>query len=273
MTAVLKNCISGPAYIKAASDQAFGVVAEAAAWAAVYSGLSLWRRFSADSAASIQQDLSSRKVALAEAALAHAQLTWEKESAFVTETMGTASFDPSYSSVPAVGGIVDSEARNVMSELDKIALKTGLPLSDTDDIRTARALATARTDLTSHTMRAAEARAIQLNDRRYSRQYAVLGLGKGVLRNAYSMGQLGGGQEVVSNAIGYAIDSGFALWGYASNRVERGPGWTNAPQNAPRVLQRGQSMYEVDYGNSSQKANIFINTNIGAGAQTALGEG
>lgn len=270
MGATYKPCIDSQ-YATAANEQANAIVQEAMAWAAVYSALNLWRRYASSSAAQTKIEQADRKMVLAENALAHAQKVWADERQFVADTMATPNYVASYVEVPAVSNLVDATQDTVTNALDEMAIRSGLTVQDTDDARTARALAAGRTDLVSHAMRSEEARAIQLNDRRFSRQYAVLGLGRGVLKSAFSFGQLSAGREIVSDTIANAINVGFSTWGYIDNRWSRSEGWSNVSNTPPTIVNKGQKMYEVDYGRSGGKVDIVVNQEVGAAAQSMLG--
>jgi hypothetical protein len=239
------NCIDNIAYQDAATKQANAIKAEAVARTAVQVGLLLWQRYRDGLIADLRQELSNRRMQMAEAVLDHAKKAWEKEASFVQEVMDQPAFAVDYSRMAAVGQTVEKEWKFTDNALIAAAEKVGLPITQSADARTGRGMATAKVDLIAHTMRTAEARAIALNDRRYSRQHAVLALGRGLLREAAQMGQLSANGTVVRAALIDTINSGMKLWGYESRRWAPGGNWATGGQGAPSVVPQGSSMYEV----------------------------
>jgi hypothetical protein len=231
-------CVDDVGYVTGAAAQSAAVVAEAAQWAAIYSAMMLWQRRTNSKIADIRAELAARRVTLAEEALVHAQLTWDKERAFVNETMDTAKATPLYSPVYAVANAVEKVWESTDAEFDRLSNKVGLSVGQCEDNRTAWGMALAKADLMANTMRSAEARAIHLNDRRASRQLAVLGLGRGKLTTAMSMGALGQtGRTAVRDMLVNTINSGLSMWGYEDSRWRRPVGWernsTPVAQMAP----------------------------------------
>lgn len=273
------KCISDAEYIAQAEAQASSIVQEAAVWGAIQLAMMAAQRSSSGAIADMQAELASRRVAMAEEALAHAKLTWAKEQAFVVEMMGVPVFTPQYTSASAVLNETDRVEGLATDAIDARLSRFGITVGVCDDARTSRGMATARTDLVSHSMRAAEARAIALNDRRYSRQLAAVAMGRNVLQNARSMGTLGDGAGAIRDSLIRTINSGMSLWGYSANRWRHGGNYNTGQNGAPIVVPQGRSLVQTDDPNGNQRlavlpdniANVY--TNQPAGIQVRQTEG
>ena len=254
------NCVDDAAYIGAATSQATAITDEALKWTLVNAALMLWKRYAAGQISDIRQSLADRRMKLAETALAHAQETWVAEKALVDEMMDTAEYTAQYNTVPAVAANVEAAWEKTDASIDEEAARVGLQVTQCDDNRTARAMAIGKTDLMAHTMRVAEARERQLNDRRYSRQYAALALGRGTLTNALSMGQLGAGREIVRNSLINTINSGMSIWGYTQNRWQSSGGYRSFNQQVPVVVRDGVKTLTMAYPSQPQQIDINVQT-------------
>ncbi len=103
-------------------------------------------------------------------------------------------------------------------------------------------MANVRTDLVSHSMRAAEGRAVGLNDRRYSQQVTAVALGRGVLQQSVSMGALAGGKQLIGDSLIRTLNSGMSLWGYSANRWRHGGNFVTGENGAPTIVRPGYAM-------------------------------
>lgn len=212
------QCVDDGAYTAAASAQAGAALTEAIVWGAVQLALMSAQRSSRSAISDMQARLADRRMVIAEQILAQAQLTWAKERALVSETMALPLNTPQYTEVPIVVSEVDRIEGLLGGVVDAHLALLGQTVSACDDNRMRQAMATGRTDFVAHTLRMAEARALQLNDRRYSRQVSVIALGRGKLQEAAGLGSLAGAQQGVRNSLLRTINSGMELWGYASRR-------------------------------------------------------
>ena len=174
----------------------------------------------------MREALAKRRMVMAEEALAHAKLTWEKEIAFLNETMDAPAPTVIYNTVAAAGNAFEDSWGTTDLELDRVAAKFGTALGMCEDARTSRAMAIGKTDLMANAMRVAEARGLALGDRRYSRQYAVLAMGKGKMRDATSMGALSAAGTTVRDTVLGSINAGMSQWGFQDHRWYEGTGWT-----------------------------------------------
>ena len=218
--------VSDVGYVAGSTSQSASVVVSATQWALVYAALMAWQRRTTGAIADTRQALADRRMIMAEEALAHAKLTWEKEIAFLNETMDAPAPTTIYNTVVAAGNAFETSWETTDLELDRVAAKFALPLGLCEDARVSRAMAIGKTDLMANAMRVAEARALALGDRRYSRQYAVLAMGRGKMREATAMGTLAANGQTVRNAVLGSINSGMSLWGFQDHRWYQGTGWT-----------------------------------------------
>jgi hypothetical protein len=218
--------VSDVGYVAGSTSQSASVVVSATQWALVYVALMEWQRRTTGDIADMRRTLADRRMVMAEEALAHAKLTWEKEIAFVNETMDTSAPVTIYNTVVAAGNAFETSWETTDLELDRVAAKFAMPLGLCEDARVSRAMAIGKTDLMANAMRVAEARSLALGDRRYSRQYAVLAMGRGKMREATAMGTLAAAGSTVRNAVLGSINAGMSLWGFQDHRWYQGTGWT-----------------------------------------------
>lgn len=232
-------CIEDGAYAAMAASQASAITTEAVTWGAIQVALLVAQLDSSSFIADNQAALSNRRLKMAQEALDHAKNSWTYEQAFVSETMAEAKYSPEYGSVQIILNEVDRVEDLAVDAVDQRLNKFGITLGTCDDSRVKRGMATARTDLVSHSMRAAEARSIALNDRRYSRQLTAVGLGRGKLQNALSLGRLGSTGNAVRDSLINTINSGMQLWGYSANRWRHGGNYATGVNGAPQVVPPG----------------------------------
>jgi hypothetical protein len=194
---------------------------------------------------------------MAEEILAHAQIGWAAESALVSQTMATSAVAPQYGTLPAADAAVEEAWAGVDSSLDEAMQFCGGQVTAAMDIRTTHAMAVGKTDLMAHAMRQAEGRAIALNDRRFSQQLTVIGLGRGTLAEARSMGQLGAHKDTVRNALLGTINSAVQLFGYQTTRWQRGGGWTPGQGSGAKLGTQAAVRYDTA---PPQSPTIVVNT-------------
>jgi hypothetical protein len=176
--------------------------------------------------ADMQEEIANRRAVLAELVIVHAKLFWDREKAFVLDTMAEALALPAYVEVDITLAATSGRVQSALTSTEGLfACLYARGLSIAEDTYIRRAMGQIQVDQISHTMRAAEGRAIALNDVRHSRQTAVLALGRGRLQDATRFGDLAvTTRGIVRDALVSTINSGFELWGYASNRVQSGNG-------------------------------------------------
>lgn len=246
------NCISGGAYVKAAREQADAIKNQATVEAALNIALALWQRNSSKSIASMQEAIAKRNVRLARQAYDHAKKFWDCRKSLVEWAFGEGKAPISSESLSLQ---YQEFGRKTMGEAYKAwerdADRHCLRSSDCLEARWKRFRAALDADLFSFGDRQAEARAQSLNDRRYARQLAALGLGKGIMTNVASFSQIHGDTGLSAGALlGGAINTGMTAVGYHMNR-ERISRWDGGPevQRAPMGLEREVPKgYEVEVG-------------------------
>ena len=253
-------CVGDAGYMGAAVTQALATIDSAGRQAAVTEAMMRWQRSSNGAISDIRQKLADRRMVIAEEILTQAKITWEKEKLFVDETMDAPLNTAFYGEVPVMAAQTEKAWAETDAEMDRLSAKIGIPLTGCDDNRVAWGMALAKSDIMAHTMRVAESRTVALNDRRFSRQYAVLGLGKGVLRNAASMGQLSAGREAARNTVVGTINSGLSLMGYQDTRIRSNAGWTIGPNENSRVVPKGNSLYEINLGEGKTTTVVLPDT-------------
>lgn len=232
-------CVEEAGYIGGAVLQSAAIVHDATMWAAVQSSMMLWQRHTNSKISDIRRDLADRRMSMAESALAHARLAWDKEKAMVADTMATTTAIPQYTKVNFAADAIERSWLQTDAEFDRMSNKLGIFVTQNDDSRTSRGMAIALTDIMNNTMRAAEARALMLNDRRFSRQLAVLAVGHNKLMPAIKIGQLGeASANAVRNAFTSAFNMGMSTWGYEENRwrAHQTPAWRDRFTPAQRFV-------------------------------------
>jgi len=245
MASTLIPCIEDGSYIAQATAQAASMVAEAGVWAAIQVAMMSAQRESSGAIADMEAELAGRRTGLAEELLAHAKNTWAQEASFVSSTMAVGRFSPNYADAQIMlNEAARTETIAVRATRDNLS-RLGITADACDEPRVRRGMATARTDLVSHSMRSAEARAMMLNDRRFSRQYTAVGLGRGQLRDAATIGGLSGAGGAARGALWRTLNSGMALWGYSANRWRHGGNYATGENGAPTVVPNGRHLVQT----------------------------
>lgn len=237
-TKITPTYINDTAYVAAATQHANSIYADAVAWTAIQIAIMIGKRLISSSINDMREELAKRRVVMAEEVLAHAKEFWPKEIVFLQRTMAEAKYSADYSAIDTDKAFADSAMNDMVTELDSVLENAGISSTQCMDNRTHRLLALGRTDITSHAMRAAEARALTLNDRRFSRQKAVLAMGRGVLQEAVTFGNLAGkARYAISDTLINTLNSAGSLWGYMQSRTRtESLGWATSYQDVPRVI-------------------------------------
>ena len=243
----LLTCIDDAAYISSATVQAFANAAESLLWTAVYAAGMAAKRKAAGEIAAIEAALNKRRLALAKKLTDHAKKGDSVGGSLVAAAIAEPNYSPLYG--PAqnmiVEGAVREEHARVLSNF--MLNRVGISLNQCDLARIARGMAIGRTDMVSHTMRAGEARAVALNDRRRSRANSATGLGRGAAMPPLSVGgSATASMNGVVDSIARTFNSGMALWGYASNRNSYGGNFVTGQNQAPTVVPGWVSKLNTD---------------------------
>lgn len=257
MTSKVIKCIENDAYQDAAEKQAEAITREAWLWTAVQIAMMVARRAIEKHTTDLRFQLADRRMKMAEEAVAHAMKTWPYEKALVDETMDEPKYMPLYDAGVILAKTATKRAAAEMYDafgeaVQRIAGSSGLCLLN----RSLSGVRLIETDLTAHNMRSAEARALALNDRRFSRQYSVLGLGRGKLQTAMTFGDLSAYKVKMGQQLVDMIGSGMKLWGYQEGRFRSPGSWHTSWSDVPRVLQPGQQMIEHTTATGATSINI-----------------
>lgn len=209
-------CITNSDYIEAAQKQADAIRTQAMTDVAIQTALALWQRNSSLSISNMQDAIANRNMKLAEAVYAHAQNFWPIEKAIVDDAFSETKASPQYSSTSAQwSSILDDSLRKGRTDwIEEMKSRCIVP-TDCEAARWDRAAQLARADILSFADRQSENRAEALNDQRYARQLAALGIGKGILQNVKSFSNLSGTAGMSAGKIlADSINSGLMAYGY-----------------------------------------------------------
>lgn len=238
----MTSCVSDFGYSAAGVLQAKSIVVKATVDSAIQVAIALWERNSSLSIANMQDELADRQTVLAEQVHAHAKQFWPAETSLVNDVFGAAKVTTSYSALAnGWGQMADIETDAGRSDWIARMSARCTPASRCEDARWQRNAQAARADIMSYACRQDEARTQITNDRRYARQYAVLGLGKGQLRDLLSYQAIGNiiGTNASEALIG-TVNSALTTYGFYSNRLNTqqwGAGireaWTQSYATAP----------------------------------------
>lgn len=230
----MANCVTDAAYITAATAQAAAIKTRGATDIAIQVGIALWQRNASQSISNMQTDLANQQVELAEAVQAHAIKFWPAEADLVNDVFSEAKITAPYAALGlAWGGILtDTMAAARLVWIDDARRNCYNP-TRCDDARWQRNTMGAQVDLASFGYRQAEAREQISNDRRYSRQLAVLGLGRGqtnLLVSWQASSQAAG--ISASSILEGTINSAMTAYGYYTTRTERPMPWGAAVRDS-----------------------------------------
>ena len=241
------TCVDNIAYIAYADDRAQQVIRHAQIDVAISTALALWQRTSSDTIMGLQGELGDRQYRLAEKVREHAKRFWPYEDAFLNDAFGEPRANPQYEAMSlAWGGFVDDALRRGRSSFLVDMKQRCISVTDCEDNKWKRSQQVIKADTISHADRQAENRADALNDKRYSRQYAALALGRGYLGMIPSYQDLAGkaNQTPKATLLGN-IARGLDWWG--SWRVGEDPWKKKAEDNYPNM----------PYPYESHKANMI----------------
>lgn len=221
------TCVSNAAYIDAATKQAAAIKNEAIRDVAIQTSVALWQRNSSQSISNMQTDLAEQQVELAEQVHAHAILFWPEEAELVNDVFGEGKLPPPYAALSSAWSGLAAESMQAGRQVWIDAMRAAcLSPSRCEDTRWQRNATAGQVDLASYGDRQAEAREQITNDRRYARQLAVLGLGRGRLDALVSY--QGISQFSGLNASGMleaGINSALTTYGYYSHQRTEPAGW------------------------------------------------
>jgi len=215
-----KPCVTDEGYIDAATKAAEVIWQNGITDIAITAALALAQKNARTTVADMQAEIADRQMALAEAAHAQAAAFWGEETDFVNDAFGQGLAAPER--VPLAIGwgqyAYDANA-NARAAWVKASRAMCMPPTRCDDARWSFQVAKNVVDTTNHALRQAESRADALNDRRYARQYAALGLGQGKLHSAKTYAAVAGlAAGSAGGMLVGTINSGLELMGYSRTR-------------------------------------------------------
>lgn len=246
------NCITNGDYIAAAEKQASAIKTQAYTETAINVALALWQRNTSKSIASMQHSIAKRNLRLSQELYNHAIKFWPCQKELVAEVFGN-----------GLAPIQSEALANQYSGFGRKALNDGedawrreakrhcIQITACDDARWARFAAASDADLISFGDRQAEARAQSLNDVRYSRMVAALGLGKGLVTNIESFSNVHGAAGMsAATLLGGAINSATSAIGFhlRRDRTQRWDGVVGNNRLPMEAKQETPKGYEVIIG-------------------------
>ena len=221
------TCITNEAYVTAAGKQRTAIITQASVETAIQVALALWQRNSSKSIANMQDEMADLQMKLAEEVQAHAAQYYPKEAALVADAFSEVKLTTQYTALAAEwAGILNASSEaGRQAWLERMDDTCQAPTA-CEDARWQRNGQLATADMLSYAARQDESRTQILNDRRYARQLAVLGLGKGQLQ------ALRGYQQIAMTSVGTTssmlletVESAMNLYGYRDVREHPQAGW------------------------------------------------
>lgn len=223
----LLKCVTNAGYTLAAGKQAAAIKTQATIDSAIQVAVALWQRNASLSISNMQREIANDQVTLAEEVHAHAVLFFPEEAELVNDAFGVAFFVADY--VGLIGAwtalVTDAETtgRRLWLETSR---QLCMPPNRCSDARWQRNEQALVADIANFAARQAESRAQVLNDVRYARMLAVLGLGRGRTQELVTyqrISQTIGAQagELLQDSIGSAMRA----YGFYRTREQPPTGW------------------------------------------------
>lgn len=222
------NCVHDSGYIAGASRQAGAMTSRAAADAAIQIAIYAANRDLAVRISNAQNDIANRQMILAEAIHAHVKNFWPEEIAFVDDAFGEQKHQAQYDAQALVWGELAEEALDTGREdWEREADALCLRIASCHRSRWQRFKAMTKADVETYAMRQEESKEQVLNDRRYARQLAALGLGRDRIGTAASFTAIGGSIRTgAAQMLAGAVNSGFQALGYSMARQATPDPWS-----------------------------------------------
>lgn len=221
------GCVSNSAYVKAANDQADAIKKAATIEVSLSVAALAAQTLLAGKVFKLQKEIADRQMKIAKDIHNHAKEFWPEEKALVDDAFAEAKHVADYNRTTPIWSDIMSDTmdRSMRRWIDE-AKTNCTPPRACDYARWNRFSQLGDADVSSFGYRVEEARADILNDRRYGRQYAVLGMGRGLMMQVASYYQLAGATRMSNGQmLSETINSGIAAVGYYMNR-EKPVAWT-----------------------------------------------
>lgn len=248
------GCVERPDLIGAAHDQKHAIVRNAQANAAINTALALWQRNSRNSIIGMQEDISKRKQKLADYIHDHAKKFWSYEKDIVDDAFAESHHDPQRDAIANEWRMIAKENMNAgrstwINEMHRRCLSP----TRCEDARWKREDQRTRTDLVSFGDRHAENRAESMNDQRYARQYAALGMGKNILNNV----------KTFQNLFGFAGGNAAAMLSDTINSARTALGYTmTVPDRRPDGWGAGATQKAWHFENEIWRTNNTVDDDV-----------
>jgi hypothetical protein len=220
------GCITTFDYISASTKQATALITQATIDAAIQVVLALWQRKASNSIAEMQKEIADQQVQLAEEVEAHAELFWPEEAELVADAFGESLRTPSYVPLMAeFSGLAQNSLATGRTDWINRMRAACMDPSRCEDARWQRNSTLITVDLSNYGARQEESRTQIVNDRRYARQYGVLQMGRGQLRDFLSYQAIGGASAASAGSLLInSINSALQAFGYHQTRNDT-VGW------------------------------------------------
>ena len=221
------TCVTDIAYATAGTQQAVSISVQGAVDIAIQVALALWQRNASKSINNMQIGMADLQMRMAEEVQAHAVQYYPAEAALVSDAFGEAKAVTTYNGLAGEWGTLLSESMEAgrqtwLEVLDDACLAPDL----CEDARWQRNGQLAQADILSYAARQDESRTQILNDRRYARQLAALGLSTGQLADAISYQKIGNfSGQVASDMLIGTVNSALQAYGYYPMRDPPVAGW------------------------------------------------
>jgi hypothetical protein len=217
---MLGGCVSDAAYVKASAAQGKVILKQAIVDTAIQVGLALWQRNAKESISQMQNEIADRQMKLAEALQEHAKKFWPPEEALITDAFNEQKVTENYvAAASGWGGIAQKAVADGRAGWVLEARRTCSTPSVCEDARFQRNGVAIRTDITAFALRTEEARKDAFNDRRYERQYKLLGLGRGLIANVIGFqGNFLAAGGTATRLLESAVNTARSMYGYSSTR-------------------------------------------------------
>jgi len=189
--------IDDSAYINAACEQAKAIRKDARIDAMLSIGYGLFNLFASLSITNMQNEIADRQLKMAEEMHEHAKKFWDAEFAFLDEAFSLKKECPKYTATSlAWGGMFEQDMQEGFNDYVRYMEQNCMTTTRCQQAYWDAQAGLMNADIRNFSLRTAETRAEALNDLRYAMQYAALGLGRGVLKDALSYSDVAGAMKL-----------------------------------------------------------------------------
>jgi hypothetical protein len=225
------SCVTNAGYVASSLTQASAITGHAVVDAAIQTVIALWQRNASKKIQEMQQEIADQQVALAEEVQAHAALFWPEERELVNDAFAAGVTVPQYVALMnEFGGLAQASLQDGRDDWVEAMRDMCMAPSRCEDARWQRFSAMLTADMHNYGARQEEARAQVLNDRRYARQYSILGMGRGAFTQMLSYQAIAGASAgVAGSMLASTVNSALEAFGYYPTR-RAASGWGSGIQ-------------------------------------------